>query len=176
MNYIEKETKVLNINVQEITEKLKALGAKEVFNDKRIITHFDSKERTLIKEEKNIKLTEEGKLKLSWSGRRKENGHETVKLFVSRKQEAIDFMNRLGFDPISESTSHRISFEWEGVDFDIDEFSQIPAFLEIDLGDSKYTLQDILQKLNLEKNEMGEMSTPEIYKKYGFDYFDLFKL
>jgi adenylate cyclase class 2 len=99
-----------------------------------------------------------------------------IKLFVSRKEECISLLQTLGYIPVSEVKARRISLEWQGIDFDIDEFPQIPPFMEIDLGESKYTLQDILQKLYLEKNEIGEMSTPDVYKKYGIDYFNLFKI
>src|SRR5205814_288073 len=121
------------------------------------------------------KLTEEGKVKLSYDAP-VEAGRESIKFVVSRKQETVDFLSRLGFLPVSQSTSERISYEWEGVGFDIDESPQIPAFLEIDCGESNYSLEDILKKLGLENHESGEMSTPEIYKKYGLDYFKLFKI
>ena len=175
MNYLEKESKILNVNVEELIEKLKSLGAVEVFNDNRVITHFDTKEGTYMGESKVIKITEEGKVKLSYSGKTSE-GKEDIKLTVSRKEEAVDFLNRIGLFPISESKSHRISFEWEGVDFDIDTFPQIPPFLEIDLGNSSHTLEDISEKLELQKNEIAEMGTPAIYGKYQLDYFEIFKL
>ncbi|HEV7424253.1 MAG TPA: hypothetical protein VGO21_03625 [Candidatus Paceibacterota bacterium] len=175
MGYLEKEVKILDVVIEDLLSKFKELGAKEVFNDNRIITHFDYHDGRLFKQKKVIKLTEEGKLKLSYSINT-EHGKETIKLFVSRKKEVLDFLNKLDLFPISESTSHRISFEWEGVDFDIDEFPQIPPFLEIDLGESKYEIKDVLTKLGLGKNENGEMGTPDIYKRYNLDYFKIFKI
>lgn len=176
MSYIEQEVKILDVNVEVLCSKLRELGAVEVFNADRVITHFDAADGHLTKEGKTMKLTEEGKLKLSIGGAAETGQKETVKLFVSRKQEAVDFLARLGIKPISESTSRRISFEWSGIDFDIDQFPKIPAFLEIDLGESGMALQDVLAKLGLEKNQVVEMSTPDIYEKYGHNYFELFKL
>jgi adenylate cyclase class 2 len=165
------ETKVLDINTRELEEKLISLGAKKVFDNVRVITHFNNSQEN---REPFLKLTEEGeKLKLS------SQNHQTrkeTKLFVSRKVECIELLKTLGYAPVSEVKVRRISFEWEGIDFDIDEFPQIPAFLEIDLGDSRYSLDDILGKLNLKENERGEMSTIDIYNNYGLNYFDLFKL
>lgn len=171
MKYLEKEIKILDIDVQDLIIKLKELGAEEVFNDKRIITHFDYQDGKLQKEKKIVKLTEEGSLKLTYSEEK-----ESIKLRTSRKQETVDFLNRLGLLPISESLSHRISFEWEGVDFDIDEFPQVPPFLEIDLGETNHKIEEILTRLSLEKNEKREMGTPDVYEKYELDYFTLFKI
>ncbi len=170
MDYQEHEIKILNINSQDLSEKLKALSAQEVFNDIRTITHFKNPQDT---KEPFLKLTEEGKLKLS--SHNKET-HQEVKLVVSKKEECIELLKTLGYMPVSEVKAKRISYEWQGIDFDIDEFPQIPAFLEIDLGDSKQTIEYIFKKLDLEQNEKGEMSTPDIYKKYGLDYYALFKL
>jgi adenylate cyclase class 2 len=165
---MEKETKVLNVDVRNLISKLIKLDAEMVFDNIRTITYFKN-----VKDDREpfLKLTEEEKLKLSSQMDGKE-----VKLFVSRKEECVQLLHTLGYEPVTEAKARRISYEWEGIDFDIDEFPQIPAFLEIDLCESKYTLQDILKKLNLEKNERGEVSTPDIYKKYGLDYFGLFKL
>ena len=149
-----KETKVLGVDAKTLTEKLDALGAKKVFDAIRTITYFQNPKDS---KEPFLKLTEEGdKLKLSSQDF---NTRAETKLFVSRKKECVELLKTLGYVPVSEVKARRISYEWEGIDCE-----------------SKYMLQEILQKLSLEKNETGEMSTPEIYKKYKLDYFVLFKL
>lgn len=170
MNYTEHEIKVLDINPTEFKKKLLELGATEVFSDDRTITHFDYKDGSLRATNQIVKLTEEGKLKLSHTTI--VNGQqETIKLVVSRKQETLDFLSRLGLFPITQVKAHRISYEWQGIDFDIDEFPHIPTFLEIDLGDSPLKLTEIIATLGLTKNDAVEMSTPDVYKKYDKDYF-----
>lgn len=164
------ETKVLNIDTKGIEQKLTSLGAKKVFDNVRTITYFQNPKEN---QKPSLKLTEEEKLKLSYQN---DQGDEEIKLFVSRKAECVALLGHLGYVPISEVKARRISYEWMGIDFDIGEFLQIPAFLEIDLGDSKFTLEDIFQKLDLEKNEKIQMSTPETFKKYKLDYFELFKI
>jgi hypothetical protein len=88
----------------------------------------------------------------------------------------VDFLSRIGLFPIAESTSHRISFELDSIDFDIDEFSGIPPFLEIDMGDSAVSAKEILEKLQLSSHEVLDVSTPGIYEKMGLDYFEMFKI
>jgi adenylate cyclase, class 2 len=171
MDTFDKEIKVLEVKVEELITILRSLGAKEVFNGERVVTHFDDRSGSL--RDQNFKLTEEDKLKLSISSA-EENTQKTIKLFVSRKEECLALLKALGIEPVTESRSRRISFEWSGIDFDLDQFPNIPPFLEIDLGDSGYLLEDILQRLNLTANERVEINTPTIYKRYGLDYFELF--
>ncbi|MEK7595322.1 MAG: CYTH domain-containing protein [Patescibacteria group bacterium] len=172
--YVEKEVKVLNVNPEEVKNALLSLGAEKVFDDNRVFTTLDYDDLRLSKAGNEIRLTEEGKIKLSYDGKIA-GGKETIKLVVSRKQEALDFFNRLGLNPVAEVKSHRTSFEWEGIDFDLDEFPQLAPFLEIDLGDSSLTLDGVLEKLSLKSNEVVTLSTKEIFKKFGLDYFDLFR-
>ena len=174
--YIEKEVKVLDIFPERIVKRLEKLGAKKVFDADRIFTTLDYSGKRLSKENKEVRLTEEGKLKLSWEAKISENSKETIKLFVSRKQETLDFLNRLGLVPVAIVKSHRTSFEWEDIDFDIDTFPKIPPFLEIDLGDSEKSLEEIVNLLELRAKKTLKASTKEVYKQYGIDYYKEFKV
>ena len=176
MNYVEKEIKILEIDPSELIERLILLGAREVFNGQRIITHFDHKDLQLTKKGNNIKLTEEAKLKVSIDSTLETSERESIKFTISRKEEFIEFLKRLDIYPITQCVSQRISFELEGVDFDIDTFPQIHSFLEFDTERSSYSERTILEKLNLQDREMIRCSTPEVYRKYGLDYFDIFKI
>ena len=171
MTYPNVEVKVLDVNPEELIATLTTMGAVEVFNADRVITHLDDGTGKL--KAKNFKLTEEAKLKLSIDTTEE---HSTVKVFVSRKAECIDMLAELGVRPITCATAHRTSFEWEGVDFDIDQFPRIPPFIEIEVGESAHTLEQVLKLLNLEGKEQGMLSTPQIFQKYELDYFDLFKV
>jgi adenylate cyclase class 2 len=165
------EIKVLDIDIEAVETGLASLEAKKVFDSERTITYFKNESNV----EPFLKLTEEGeKLKLSSQN---PGTNQEIKLFVSRKEECIQLLASLGFTPISEVNAKRISYELGTIDFDIDEFPEVPAFLEIDLGDKpSLTLDELLSKLGLGGNQKGQMSTPEIVKHYGKDYFELYKL
>jgi hypothetical protein len=62
MSYVENEIKVLNVDVQDLVQKIRGIGAKEVFNDKRIVTHFDYADGRLLKERRNINLPRKANL------------------------------------------------------------------------------------------------------------------
>jgi len=176
MSFTESETKILDIPLTETCTLLENLGAVKVFDHDRIITHFDTPDHTLFQRGKILKLTEEGTLKLTINQHREDGTTEEIKVGVSRKEETVALLDRLGFIPISEVTARRISYEWDGVDFDIDIFPHIPPFLEIDLGESGKNLLEILTVLTLENRQSCTLSTPEVFQHVGKDYFLLFSL
>jgi adenylate cyclase class IV len=53
--------------------------------------------------------------------------------------------------------SHRISYELGNIDFDIDKFPNIPAFLEIDIENLEISVEELLKKLDLDSNEVVVM-------------------
>ena len=175
-SYVEKEIKILDINIPVVQKKLENLGAKLVFDDDRTFTTFDTPDRKYTKKGMIIRLTEEGKLKLSVSAPLPNNEKETVKVFTSRKKETVDFLNKLGLIPIAQVKSHRISYEWGKVDFDIDKFPHIPPFMEIDIEFLEIPLDQLLQKLNLQNNKSVKLGTEQIFQLYNLDYFDIFKI
>jgi adenylate cyclase class 2 len=169
---MEKEIKILDIDVALVESALIKLGATKVFDDIRVITYFKNN-----RDEKPpfLKLTKEGeKLKLSVQN---DVTHEEVKLFVSRKEECVALLEQLGYMVISEAAARRVSYELGAADFDIDVFPGIPPFLEVDMGTtSDLKIEEVLTKLDLNANKSGQMSTPEIFNVYGKDYFELYKV
>ena len=163
------EIKILDVPVEEVESRLLSLGAVKVFDGNRTITYFKDANDSI---EPFLKLTEEDKLKLTSQSK---EGKE-IKLFVSRKEECVSLLKTLGYDSVSEVSARRVSFELNGIDCDIDVFPNIPPFMEIDMDESNENMEDFLSRLNLEKNTRGVMSTPDILKKYGFDYFEIYKI
>jgi len=173
MNYTEQEVKVLNVDAKKISALLNSLGAKKTFDGYRTFILFDFPDKKITKKGEEIRLTLEGdKNKLSYEFKINRKLAST-KLFVSRAKETLDLLNKLGLTEIARIKSHRISWEWNGIDFDLDVFPKIKPFLEIDLGKSKIKLSSLLKQLSLKNNEVVHISTREIYKKYGLDYSKL---
>lgn len=166
------EIKILNVNTQAIEAGLVSLKAKKVFEGIRVITYFKSDKDN---SEPFLKLTEEnGKFKLTSQD---QESRKEIKLLVSRKEECIKLLASLGYFPISEVKAKRVSYELGTIDFDIDEFPGIQAFLEIDMGDNpSVSLEEILSNLRIENNQRDQMSTPEIVNHCGKNYFELYKI
>ena len=170
MDTIETEQKVLDVDVDKLVAALDAMGAKRVYDGTRIITHFDDADGSLRASGESIKLTEEAKLKLEHMRKAPNGQADAVKVFVSRKEETVEFLKRVGLLPITVVRARRISYELDDVDFDIDCFPGIPPFLEIDTGGSDAKLAELLDRLGLSDHEVVIANTPEIFARYNKDY------
>jgi adenylate cyclase class IV len=175
-NFIETEYKVLDIDLNNLSAAMEKIGTKKVYDDIRIITYFDHPDRSLRKANEGIKLTEEDKLKLEYTRKSLTEQSDSVKLFVSRKEEVVEFLGRLNLIPITEVQARRISYELDSIDFDIDCFPGIPPFMEVDLGESTLRLEELLHSLSLSDHKPIVATTPEIFAHYDKDYFEEFKI
>ena len=176
--YKEKEKKILAVDPIFFEENMKKIGAVKVYDGIRDIITFDTPDFQLRAKGKDIRITEEEKIKLSCDIRKKiGSGNEYgIKVFVSRTKEMIAILAELDLVPVAKCSTPRVSYKWEGVDFDLDTFAEIDPFLEIDLGESNKSLNEVLDLIELTKHQIVEMSTQEVYKYYGKDYFEVFKI
>ena len=180
-DYKEHEIKVLDVNVEELAKRLEKIGAKKVYDDDRTIITLDTPERMFLsKKDKLIRITDEGNIKVTMHvNQSKPEIKEGIKFKTSRLKETMDFFHELGLDSISKVKAKRISYELGKIDFDVDKFPVIPAFLEIDmefLEEEGYKLDELLKKLGLENNKIVVMGTEDIHNLYGKDYFDEYKV
>lgn len=175
-NYREHEIKILGVDVLDIQQKLETLGAKKISDGIRVITTFDTPERKFTHEKKIIRITEEDKIKLSVNFPSSQVQKNSIKVFTSRKKETQDFLGQLWIVPITEVHTKRISYEWGEVDFDIDIFPEIPAFLEIDIEHLPVSLDELLSKLGCDNKRQSFAGTEEIFAEYGKDYYTLFQI
>jgi len=179
--YHEHEIKILDVDIPKLERNLQNLGAIKVYDGTRTITTYDTADRHFLQEEdKLIRITEEGSIKVTM------HVHQTypdikegIKFKTSRLKETADFFHELGLDPICRVKAPRISYELGDIDFDIDSFPAIPPFLEIDteyLAESGYTIEELLQRLDLADNQIVTMGSEDIHKLYNVDYFDIYKI
>lgn len=174
--YVEHEIKVLNVDIEKVTEKLEELGAKKVYDDERRFTILDNENGDYLKQDKLIRVTEEGNTKVSIHiHNSKPEIKQAIKYKASRTKEQLDFFEAIGLKPIAKANARRISYELGEIDFDIDDFYKIPPFLEIDIENvSDY--KDLLKKLGLENHEVVRMGTEAIFEHYGLNYFEVYKV
>lgn len=179
--YIEHEIKVLDIEVERLKAKLEKIGAIKVYDDIRTIIALDTEDKMLLKKkDKLIRITDEGSIKVSMHvNQSNPKIKKIIKFKATRMKETLDFFKEMGINPISKVKASRISYELGKIDFDIDKFPKIPAFLEIDIENIEeegYTLESLLEKLELQNNKIVTMGTEDIHKLYGFDYFEEYKV
>lgn len=174
-DYVDKETKILAVDVEGISSRLKEMGAEMVYDGVRQVTFLDTDDGRLQSNGQTLKVTDEGSIKVSISTPVDGDEKEQIKFKASRRKEAVDLLERLGFRPFAEVRQRRISYELNRIDVDIDLFPEIPPFAEVDLRDNDMSLDKFLTELGIASNERVVMSTPEVYKRYGKEFFDLFK-
>lgn len=179
-DYKEHEIKILDVDIEKLTKKLEEIGAKKVYDDVRTIIALDTADRLFLNQkDKLIRVTDEGSIKVTMHiNQSKPDIKEAIKFKTSRLKETMDFFSEMGLEPISKVNQNRISYELGKIDFDIDKFPSIPAFLEIDtesLEEEGYTVESLLKVLGLEDNKVVVRGTEDIHKLYGIDYFEEYK-
>lgn len=176
-SYIEKEIKVLDIDVKDIKHRLEQLHAQPVYEGQRIISTFDYGDGQCYKQDTLIRLTEEQTVKITVHINNSASGDKRKIIKLHPLEDSItcrDFLSSLGLQEKTHVTARRSSFEIGKVDFDIDEFPGIPPFLEIDIEKLDVPLARLLLDLGLENNQIVDCGTEEIFRIYGIDYYSIF--
>lgn len=177
-NYIEKEIKVLNVNIEQTKKRLEEMGAQMVFNNKRMISTFDYYDNRCLKNDLLIRLTVENKnVKITTHLNNSKDNRKIIKIHPFEDETICkDFLNALGLEEQTKLESYRVSYELGRIDFDIDQFPGIPPFMEIDIEFLDIPLKELLKKLNLEENQVVFCGTESIFALYGLNYYSLFKI
>ena len=174
------ETKVLDVDKEEIKEKLKTLGAKEIQNTRLIIDWYGPKGLTHEGDDPwylRIRTTSEGKNEVSWKSLPKITGNtrhsDEVNINVSDSLLSGKFFESIGLEHYAHQEKDRISFILKDWQFDLDHYPGMPAYLEIE-GNSHEHVQEAIKLLNLENHKsIGDGERVLIKKEYELDWFDM---
>lgn len=174
--YYENELKVLDINVSSSVAILESIGAKLVYNGIRNISTYDTLDLELKKKDILLRLTNEGKIKLTVHVGNSRSDRDVIRIHPGNSEEICnDFLQSIGFIKQTSVESHRISYELNGMDFDIDCFPKIPPFMEIDMSNSIYDITQLKKILCIKNNTIIRCGTEAIFERYGLDYYEIFK-
>lgn len=162
----EYETKVLEVNVSEIKKKLRSLGAKEKHKEvlmRRWVFDIGSKNSEW------IRLRDDGK-SITLTYKRK-NGSaisetEEIEIAVSNFEEAAQILMKLKFKNKYYQENKRITFILNDIQFMIDTWPMIPVYLEVE-SSSENKVQAGLKLLGLDGSDAGNLSSEEVYSRYG---------
>lgn len=171
----ELEVKVLNIDVLKMEEKLKSLGAKLIAKEVQVNTLIDSKDNYIesnlssymrIRETKSL-LTGDTKLTLTMKKNISKDGiRENLEIStdISDKEAMLEILKSLGYIVKEEGTKERISYQLNGVRFDIDKWDERTypyPYMEIEVGDEDQ-LQAIIDMLNIPNENISTKSIVEL--------------
>ena len=173
------ETKVLEVNEEEVKEKLKSLDAKEI-QDTRLSVDWYGPRGTKQGEHPwylRIRTNREGKSEVSWKSLPKitENTRHSdeINLNVSDAVNMKKLFEAIGLENYAHQEKDRTSFVLKDWNFDLDKYPGMPAYLEIE-GKSHEHVQEAIKILNLENHRsIGEGERILIEKEYKLNWSDM---
>ena len=173
---LEKEIKILNINVQDVKSKLEQLGAtcKGTFFQKRYT--YDTKP---VNPNKWMRLRTNGK-KTTLTikeivDKTKVDGTKEWEIEVSDFDETNKILFELGYEYRNYQENVRTIYAFENLEIVIDKWPQIPEYLEVE-GDNVESVLNFVEKLNLENCEVTTVDVVSVYEKYGIDILKIKEL
>ena len=161
----EYEITVLDIDVMKIEKKLLEIGAVKEgeFFQKRNLYNFHEEYRGRF-----IRLRTNGAkttLTIKEKSAKKEIGSvKELEVEVSDFEKTDEILSMY-------QENKRTIYRLGNIEFDIDSWPMIPTYLEIE-GKSKEQVEEMIEKLEIDKNKLSLDKVSEIYKKYGFDIHD----
>jgi adenylate cyclase, class 2 len=169
------ETKILDIDVEKIMQKLEQLGARRIIerNMKRYVYDFTPK-----KKHSWIRLRFDGeKTKLAVKEIQNDqiDGTKEIEIEVDDFDKTHLLLHSIGYVHKAYQENKRISYMLDDVEIEIDFWPHIPPYLEIE-GKSVKDVEQMVQKLGFEMSQTTTMNTKKVYEKHGIDVFSFNEL
>jgi len=169
MNNIEYELRVLEINKDEIINKLNELNATLVEDSfqRRYVYDFNP-----INPNKWIRLRTNGTtttLTIKDVTEKSVDGTKELEIVVDDFDKTNDILHELGYNPKGLQENKRIKYDLNGVEVDIDTWPLIPTYLEVE-GKNEEEVYKTLELLGIDKDKSTALDVQSIYKDvYNID-------
>jgi len=167
---IEYEATFLDINKDEMREKLKKAGAKLVkpeFMQKRVVFNLPNGH---YKEHAWLRVRDEqDKITMSYKevGTKKIDDQKEICLKINSFKEGTEFLKVIGCDQRSYQETQREIWELDGVEICIDTWPFLEPFVEVE-GKSEKEVKVVSEKIGLDYAKAWFCATGQIYsKKYN---------
>ena len=173
------ETKVLDIDVKAVLKILTSIGAHEVSKTRlsvrwyRIVGIREGQDPWFLR----IRSDLQGIHEVTWKAKSDILGtarkHKEINFTVSEPEKVADLFEELGLEQYAYQVKDRTSLVLKDWKFEIDEYPNMPAFLEIE-GKSEEHIREAIKLLDLESNRTwAEGERLLIQKIYGLDWYDM---
>ena len=166
------EARVLDIDANEIIDKLKSLDATFVGDWLQVRNCYDFNP---VKKNSWIRLRTNGKettLTIKEIENLTINGTKELEIVVSSFEETDRILNKLGYSARSSQENRRIRYMLDDVEIDIDSWPKIPTYVEIEAKNEDEIISAI-NKLGIDKNRLVTLDVVSIYAHYGIDFDSL---
>ena len=179
---LEVEIKILDIDVEKLTQQLEEMWAKKTFEWVIHDVYYDFPKGSKLKMEKNKRMfrlrkkweehiyTIKRKRKSLWNQQWAaiKDEHETPITNIDSFSKVIE---KYGMTKTREKVKHRVSYAFKWGEFDIDTYDEIPAFLEIE-EKSREHIDAWIKILKLEDKEILIGGSRKLFKQYWIKYLD----
>jgi len=173
------EVKFLNINQQEIEEKLKKIGAKKVGEFFQKWIALDYPDWRLDKNGAWIRLRDEGNGKITLSFKKRlgmkshdgtvnDDGMEEIEAHVDSFDKVALIFEKIGFIEKHYAEKKRIRWEKDGIEFDIDIYPELEPYLEIE-SSSWENIDKGIKLLGLNPDDKKIFTGTQVYAMKGID-------
>lgn len=163
--HTEYEVRILEINKEELIEKLNKLGAKKIdeFDYKRRVYNFnpavDYKWIRLRTDGNKTTLTIKKIEKLSIDGTKE------MEIEVSDFEETNNILQELGYKSHTYQENKRIRYVLNDVELDIDTWPYIPTYLEIE-GKDEESVKQMMKLLEVEESQVTTLDVQGVFKEF----------
>ena len=173
--HTEYEVRVLEINVDEVLEKLKSIGAEFCWDklQQRYVYDFIPKV-----DSKWIRLRTNGEkttLTIKNLVSSEIDGTQELEVVVDNFERCNLILKELGYEAKGYQENRRIQYMINGVEIDIDYWPLIPTYLEIE-GPSEEAVYETLKLLGFNKSDATTRDVEGIYLDYGHNLNEIYDL
>ena len=164
----EYEVKILEINHDEMIERLESLGAVLVgdYNQRRYVYDLIPKDK-----DKWIRLRTNGiktTLTIKDITALSLDGTKELEIVVDDFDLMHNILRELGFVEKAYQENKRVQYMLDGVEIDLDCWPMVPEYMEIE-GNSEAEVLDTLAKLGIDDSKICTLSVKAVYEKYELD-------
>ncbi len=172
----EVETKILDVSKDEIEQSLNILGAKKIQTTRLWVDWFRSK--GILEGEDpwylRVRKYSDGKVEVTWKGKSEILGaarkHKEINFLISDPQAAKNLFLELNLEAYAHQEKDRLSWEFMEWRFDLDQYPNMPAYLEIEGKDEAHILEAI-KLLKLDKHRTSSLGETSVIRNiYGLDW------
>jgi adenylate cyclase class 2 len=164
------ELKILEINVRKVSKTLLVLGTRKIPSRLVISIPYDYPDGRLEKEKKSFRLRKLGK-SVELTAKVKKRADRIFKIRDEYQTNVSDFdlmqkiLQSIGFIPTHYQEKKRTTFLLQNMHCEIDQYPDIPAYLEIE--GEKNNIVWLLPKLGYTLKDTNTLTVNEVLEKYN---------
>ncbi len=164
------EIKILEIDKDRIIKRIKSLGGRLIEEGVMRSFIFDTEKKELKHSGKLLRLRDLNNKKTITYKKAKEQGtikvRKEIETEIADIQNMKDILEGIGMVQVAEDLRYRTSFKLKDSRIEIDEYKDIPVYLEIESPD-KQELQEIVRMLGYSMKDTTSETYNEVRKRYG---------